>query len=80
MSKGNLGWTGKESIRKQISDYQDCCHICQLESAYDPPCIGWVYNDDGSCYQKYDIGDDYNPIVRQNQNTNAAGWFKTTRK
>jgi hypothetical protein len=46
----NIDWTGRESVKYDpMMDEQMCCDLCKDEK----DCGGWVFNNDGYCYQKY---------------------------
>jgi len=70
--KANIGWTGGESVVSGVQSNDECCTICKNTGT----CIGWVYNEDKTCYQKKAasaagislIGGPQNP-----QNTHSAG-------
>jgi len=56
VENSDLGWTGKEHATHDVGDWKACCKICRGQASDDPPCIGWVHLEDGTCYQKYDMG------------------------
>ena len=74
VQNGNIPWTGKENVLPNIPSWEACCDICKGQAMQDPPCIGWVYNSDKHCYQKYNIGQDYG-VMNYNTGTHSAGFI-----
>ena len=71
----NIGSTGAETSMCGLSDWTACCDECKSAVLNGESCCGWVWNDDGCCYQKY--GDCPASLTEGERDSGAAGLLST---